>query len=828
MFGKLWRDIWTTPINVPVLDLVTYKGGLTPYRLGGGRQTRTLHFRGGDGKFYKFRSADKDPTAALPEIVQNTFVSEFAQDQIATSHPLAPMLVAPFLDAVGVFHSTPVLFVIPDSPLLGEWREDFKNTAGFLEEHPDETDDPAKTFGGADKIQGTEKLLFRLSEKRDEKIDALSYLTIRLIDILTGDWDRHIGQWSWARFPAPDGKKIWMPVPKDRDRAFSKFDGFVPYITTLIIPQWKPFEEEFPDILDMTWSGRYLDRRILNSVTKHQWDSVTAFVTGKITDEIIEKAIRLLPDPIFAKAGIELITKMKSRRDKLGSYSTEYYNLINSIPEIRAYDKDDFLEVNRKEKTTEVALYKRNKNTGSADRDEKYFFREFDNLITKEIRVFLGDGDDSVYVFGKSSETPILRVAGDNGKDRFTDKSVIERGLLDIFPSLLVKGRNRFYDSGNNTKVKRGVSTVYYDDPYEYPEDTLEYFEPSQLYEGRQFEIEPIFEVSAKTGVLFGGGYSVFNYDFRKEPFDSRIYFGGSYATGTKSFKLEFDGTFNSVFEGAEYRIHVVRSDLSFTNYYGYGNETVYDHELDEDDYYRMDTKQFRISNRLTFPAAEYTGLYFSASYEHSSNDVINKTLLANFPMGEYGASGFDVISLGGGFIYDSRDNLKNPGRGLYAAVAAAVYPRMFNNEHTYSRYEADIRTYISGTPGSSYTLALRAAAEITEGKHPFFYSAYMGGKNAPRGFRSERFSGNAAVIVQSELRYKLAELRMIIIGEFGLHGFIEAGRVFADGETSDKWHKSYGGGLWISYFEKFLNLVFTVAVSDELTGYYFSTRFSF
>jgi len=828
MFGKLWRNLWTTPVTVPVIDLSVYKGGLTPYRLGGGRQTRTLHFKGGDGKFYKFRSVDKDPTAVLPEEVQNTFVTEFAQDQIATSNPLAPMLVAPFLDAVGVYHSAPTLFILPDSPILGEWRDDFKNVLGFLEEHPDETDDPAKTFGGADKVQGTEKLLFRLAEKRDEKIDALSYLTVRLIDILTGDWDRHIGQWRWIRIKNASGEELWKPVPKDRDRAFSKFDGFVPYVTTLIIPQWKPFEPEYPNILDMTWSGRYLDRRILTSVTRQQWDSVTAFVYDKITDELIEKTFRLLPADMFKQAGMELITTLKARRDKLKSYSVEFYTLINSIAEIRAFDKDDYLEVYREADKTTVGLYKRNKNTGAEEKDERYFYREFDNDITGEIRVYMGDGDDSVYVYGKSSKTPILRVAGDKGKDRFTDKSVIERGLLDIFPSLLVKGKNRFYDSGNNTKVKKGNSTSYYDDEYEYPDDTLEYFEPTQLYEGRQFEIEPILEISAKQGVIFGGGYSIFNYDFRKKPFDSRIYFGGSYATGTGSYKLEFDGTFNSVFEGAEYRINVVRSDLSFTNYYGYGNETAYDHELDEKDFYRMDTKQFRVTNTLTFPLSKNTGIFLRAAYEHSYNDVINRALLANFPMGGYGASGFDAINLGAGFTLDTRDNVKNPEKGVYLNASGNIFPRVFSNEHTFTRFEADLRTYLSGEFGNKYTLALRAAAEITEGNHPFFYSSFMGGRTGPRGFRSERFSGKAAVIGQTELRYKLAELKMIIVGDFGFHGFIEAGRVFADGETSDKWHKSYGGGIWISYFEKFLNLVFTVAVSDELTGYYFSTRFSF
>lgn len=54
-FGKHWRELWTTPIRVPVLDLNKYAGGLTAIKRGGGFQTKSLHFKGNDGKFYKFR-----------------------------------------------------------------------------------------------------------------------------------------------------------------------------------------------------------------------------------------------------------------------------------------------------------------------------------------------------------------------------------------------------------------------------------------------------------------------------------------------------------------------------------------------------------------------------------------------------------------------------------------------------------------------------------------------------------------------------------------------------------------------------------------------------
>ena len=70
-FGKHWRDLWITPIRVPVLDLNKYAGGLTAIKRGGGFQTKSLHFKANNGKFYKFRSINKDPKK-FPSLSEET------------------------------------------------------------------------------------------------------------------------------------------------------------------------------------------------------------------------------------------------------------------------------------------------------------------------------------------------------------------------------------------------------------------------------------------------------------------------------------------------------------------------------------------------------------------------------------------------------------------------------------------------------------------------------------------------------------------------------------------------------------------------------------
>ncbi|GEM_PF-5821701 len=64
--GDGYRDLWTHPFEVPVLDLHSFAGGLTPLRSHVGSQTTSLRLQGADGKQYQFRSVDKNPVMVLP------------------------------------------------------------------------------------------------------------------------------------------------------------------------------------------------------------------------------------------------------------------------------------------------------------------------------------------------------------------------------------------------------------------------------------------------------------------------------------------------------------------------------------------------------------------------------------------------------------------------------------------------------------------------------------------------------------------------------------------------------------------------------------------
>ena len=90
--GDGYRDLWTTPVALPVLDLQREAGGLTPVRQVGQAQSVGLAMKGADGRSYTFRSLHKEPDRMLPEVLRDTFVGVIARDLTAGTNPAAGVI----------------------------------------------------------------------------------------------------------------------------------------------------------------------------------------------------------------------------------------------------------------------------------------------------------------------------------------------------------------------------------------------------------------------------------------------------------------------------------------------------------------------------------------------------------------------------------------------------------------------------------------------------------------------------------------------------------------------------------------------------------------
>ncbi|MBE2218984.1 MAG: BamA/TamA family outer membrane protein [Ignavibacteria bacterium] len=842
-FGAHWRDIWTTKVKVGVIDLTKYGGGLTPDEKGGGLQTKALKFNGTDGKVYKFRSLDKDPQKTLPAELQESIAKDVVQDQISSSNPYAGFVVNPILDAVGVYHSEYTLAMLPDDPALGEYREEFAGLLGIMEVVPS-----AEQFEGSDKVISTLKLFERLNKESGESVDGREFLKARLVDIFLGDWDRHKDQWKWIRYDEA-GKKMYKPFPLDRDQAFAKFDGLLPFFAEQNLPQLNNFGEDYPKMRYMTWSGRYLDQRFLTFLSKSSWDDVTAEVISKITNDVIEKAVKNLPPEVYHKARKELTEKLKSRRDQLMAASNEYYELVNSVVDIYTTDKDDFVRIgfnvdrnvvlpgSNKAYETLITVFRSAADSGKSKEEitrQKYF----DNTITCEIRIYLQDGDDRLLVSGKPEDAPVIRVIGGDGKDL-----VINKSDETIY----------FYDDGKKSRTEGNVSTDKNKFKYTYEKPlkelkknkkTLSKEDKDKLEEkignlrydpvmppdkfGNTF-FYPIVNYSPDIGIFAGGNYSYYKYGFRMNPYLYKLGLSVGYAPkkeGITGLYVDINNDFRGLLRNTSLSFQFRKSGIEVNNYFGQGNQSIRNDSLADEEYYKVEHEELFISPSITFPVNDRIKTTVGAIVKYFN--VRNEDERRSYnDMKPYGGDKLSMLGALGNITIDGRDYDKAPFNGYYGSVEGSIYPKVFNTIEQFGKVSGDLRGYMGYKERIS--LGLRIRGEKVFGNYPFFESAFLGGSKLLRGFASERFAGDASVLASAELGLTLFKMNLLLPETIGLFGFIETGRVFLENEDSKKWHASYGGGLYMFVLNRDITLRFTLARSEENNYiFYFGTGFGF
>lgn len=834
-FGDLWRNLWATEIEVEVLDMATFAGGLKPTKRGGGFQTKSLRFVGGDGHEYKFRSLNKDPRKVLPKALQESIVADIVQDLISTSNPVSPLVAAPILDAQGVLNTSPRIVVLPDDERLGEFRADFGGLLGMLEENPTAEED-IEGFAGSDKIVTTYKFFRRLEDDNDNQVDARAFLRARLLDMFMGDWDRHVDQWQWARFRERDDK-LWRPIPRDRDQAFCRYNGLIPSLAEMSVAQLEGCEDEYPKIADLTWSGRYLDRKFLSAIDRPTWDSIANDVASKLTDQVIDNAVRQMPPEMFQKEGTALANTLRARRDHFHAAAAEFYLNMAKVVEIRGSNKSEYLEVARHgDDATEVWMFKRDKTTGEKKVDDLLFHRLFNNHETRELRIFLFDGDDKAVVTGQATSSPIIRVVAGDGQDELIDSSRVEGYFLDLTPIPDAEISTYFYDEGKKTTVVESPSTCFSSSKRPPPaNDTLKY-EPPVEDRGHDWRFGPIYGFNSDEGLLFGGGPILYEFGFDADPFVYRLDLRVGYATVNR-FNAEFTSDFYTLIPGAHLSINARGSGLEVLKFFGIGNETPFSHQRADEGFYKVRQQQYSINPELgvtLFPKVEmHVGTQYKFVRTERTNgdddDTNDSTFLNSQPTPIYGTEDIAVPKIYAGLTLDTRNSAAFPTRGLFVDVKGSYSPKLGKLRDDMVRLQADARLYLSAKLLTFMTLALRVGGEQVWGQYPFFEAAFLGGDATLRGFDKNRFAGNTSVFGNAELRALLFQVKLLVPHYVGFFLTADGGKVFAEGEQSNVLHRTVGGGLWVAPVspENVFSIGYAKSESED-GGIYFTTGFMF
>jgi len=798
LLGAHYRDLWTTPLQVDVVDLAHFGGGLTPLKRGGGRQTKSLRLQAADGHVYIFRSVDKDPTAAIPPELRATFVQRILEDQTSSTNPAGALVVGPLLGAAGVHHVEPRLMVMPDDPRLDSFPA-FKEMLGLLEERPTVDPDEEVGFAGAERIASTQKVWDHLTADSRHRADSRALLAARLVDVLVGDWDRHPEQWRWARFDEA-GVHVWRPIPRDRDQAFSRLDGLLPWIARYYHPDIVSFGDRYPDLVGLTWNGRALDRRVLNDLEKPVWDSVAAALQAGLSDTVIDRAVHRLPPEYYARDGNRLAQALKRRRDGLRQMANRYYALLAGAVDVQATDEADVADVQRQgDGSVALRLSRRD--------GARYYARTFRPGETNEVRLYLHDGDDRVVVRGSGRGAITVRVITGAGHSELIDSTRSGRTFfhVDHTPARVIKGPGSSVDRG----AARGGPLP---NPMQIPLRDW----------GTRWTPAVRLSFAPDVGVLVGLGETGTWYGFRQDPYKSQLGFGVSYATAAHGFRATLGADVRDVIWGLDAGLELRASGIEVVRFYGFGNETA---ALKVDDYYRVHQTQYLIAPSLV---ARSGRVRFSIGpllkFAHTA--FTSGTLVDS--MRPYGSADFVQVGAQAQFRVDARDRVRQPSRGTLLALGGSWYPAAYDVAAPFGEAHGEAAAYLTARIPLQPTLALRVAAKKVWGSYPFHEAAYVGGAATVRGFSEHRFAGDGAVYGNAELRLPLARIFVLLPEELGVFGLADAGRVYLAGETSDRWHAAVGGGLWVAFLSRTNTLSVAAAHSVEGTRAYVRAGFGF
>ena len=795
--GADYRDLWTTPIEVPELDLHGVAGGLTPVKRVGGQETLGLALKGADGRDYTFRALDKDPTGILPPEYHGTFINRVLQDQIASSLPGGAVAVPPILEAAGVLHVDPVIVVMPDDSLLGDFRKLFAGVPGTFEEYPRAVGGGNPGFHGATELINGAEMWKRMDADPDARPDARAFLRARLVDILIGDWDRHRGQWHWATFPDRDG---WQPIPEDRDQAFVRFQGALVSSARARAPQFVNFDNDYPGIEGLTWNARDGDRRILVGLEKPVWDEVAADLKQRITDDVIAEAVGRLPAPYRALEGQTLEEALRRRRDHLPEVADRFYRFLARDVDVHATDQAELATIDHRDNgDVDVAIMRKQETV-------PFFHRVFHPGETDEVRIYMGGGADSVVTTGRRGKITVRVITGE-GDDTVDDRAGTGLHVSDA--------------SGDNT-VLRGAGTRVDARPYTPPvRDRADWIPPRDW--GRRNLFIPFIGGNSDIGVLFMASLQSHGYGFRKDPWANEHNLRVGYGTRAGAFGADYHGEFRRENSGTVVRLYAVASGLDFLHFYGFGNETPATYN---EDFYKVKHTEYILEPSLVWPLGRHGSVAARVNAQYAKTQTDPGLLAQTGPL--YGTGDFFQVGPGAGLAIDTRDSSKLPTHGFHASVDATVFPPLGGVESTFGEAHAEAAYYQPIPVLSTPTLALRAGGKHVWGTVPYHEAAYVGGSGTLRGFPRQRFAGDASMFGNAELRIPISRLYIFVPGSFGVYGLCDAGRVFLDGESSNRWHVAGGGGLWFVFLNPANTVSVSVAASEEGTRFYVHSGLAF
>ena len=776
VFGENYRKEYAEKTKVPVLRISEIAGGLKATQRGGGNQSRSLRLEDKNGKEYALRSVEKFPEVLLPAALRETFAKDIIKDNMSAQHPFSALVVPELAKAAGIAHSNPIIGWVSPDDNLGEYESAFANTLCLLEER--------EPVGESDSSPKMDK---KLTDDNDNTLDGPAWVKARALDVLLGDWDRHEDQWRWKE-TKKDGGSHYTPVPRDRDQVFFRSDGALQRYTqsSSLLPMMQGYERKIKDINWFLWEGREISSRWTANIGEEEWDKIVADFCSKYNDDVFEKALRKLPEPSYSLHHDALLAQMRSRIKELPKLMNDYYHFFNRIVDIEVTNKNELIQItDASDKGLKVKI---NKISKEGNIKETLFNRTFDPKVTKELRVYMHNGNDSLILDNKNSNIKI-RIIGGKGEKVYDFAN--SNGLVKLY------GRTdkATYNGEDANKIRKIISN-----------DTSNFsYIPKDMYRRSSWLLNAGY--NNDDGILLGLIYKQTNPGFRKLPYGNSQTVSFLHSFSSKAFRFNYKGEWLKALGKADFTIKADAFAPNNTqNFFGVGNETAFDEHGDDIRYYRARFNLYQVDAALRWRRPKST-LSIGPSiqyYKYNQEDNDGRFITQTAQLHSYDSLTIRNEKMYAGafvnFVNNTRDNDLLPTLGSYVDFKLTGYKGINKYSNSFGQFTASIALYKNLDGRKAFILADRFGGGVTVGKPAFYQSQFLGGQGNLLGYRQFRFAGDHSFYNNLELRAKLGDLVSYVLpGQVGLLGFYDVGRVWSNNDSSNAWHHGVGGGVYFA-----------------------------
>lgn len=245
--------------------------------------------------------------------------------------------------------------------------------------------------------------------------------------------------------------------------------------------------------------------------------------------------------------------------------------------------------------------------------------------------------------------------------------------------------------------------------------------------------------------------------------------------------------------------------------YYGLGNYTIESNRL------LYTFKTFGLDNSALWNLTNNRFLGFKTTVRLFESNLSVKEFVNMYEyMKTIGTMGYRIAGIGPTFIYDSRDNIICPSKGVlwesFAQINISAQNQMVS---PFAKFSTDFRQYIPFRKKS--VLAYQVFLESTAGEVPFRELPRLGGPFVHRGYYQGRFRDNHLVFAQAEWRQNM-------FWRVGTTLFGSLGRVYKsfDETLMTNYRPAAGAGLRFKLSDKDeANIRLDFAVTPDSRGFY-------